>query len=368
MQVKKHRNMENIMSLKIELAELQKKAKERTVKTQNIEYDLETLVKKIDRKVIKLDPDYQRKHRWDDEASSKLIESLILNIPIPYVYISLDIDVDEEAEEDGQYRYSVIDGQQRLTAIYNYLKNKYQLTGLEVLDNLNGALYQDLPPFLVRRLEERTLKCLRIDSTIDQQVKYDIFERLNTGALKLESQELRNAIYRGPFKDLIKELSLNKDFISTCNLTEAKKKKMEDQELVLRYFALNHKDGYLKFKKGFKEFLNTSMQEFNKLDSYELERMKKEFESVFKKIKESTIENPFSKWKSEKGSSLILSSKFNASVYDAVCHIFLKTNKKINENTLKKMFLSKDYFDACTGSVNDMSKIKTRMSKAEEVA
>ena len=159
------------MSFKIELSDLQKKAKERTVKTQNIEYDLETLVKKIDRKVIKLDPDYQRKHRWEDDASSKLIESLILNIPIPYVYISLDVDVDEEIDEDEQYRYSVIDGQQRLTAIYNYLKNKYPLTDLEVLDNLNGAYYKDLPPFLVRRLEERTLKCLRIDSTLDQQSK-----------------------------------------------------------------------------------------------------------------------------------------------------------------------------------------------------
>ncbi|MDP1019781.1 hypothetical protein Q6284_31370, partial [Klebsiella pneumoniae] len=113
-------------------------------------------------------------------------------------------------------------------AIYNFLKNQYPLVDLEVLDNLNGAYYKDLPPFLIRRLEERTLKCLRIDSTLDQQVKYDIFERLNTGALKLESQELRNAIYRGPFKDLIKELSMLPDFISTCGLSESKKKKMED--------------------------------------------------------------------------------------------------------------------------------------------
>lgn len=212
-----------------------------------------------------------------------MIESLILNIPIPYVYISLDVDVDEEIDEDEQYRYSVIDGQQRLTAIYNYLKNKYPLTDLEVLDNLNGAYYKDLPPFLVRRLEERTLKCLRIDSTLDQQVKYDIFERLNTGALKLESQELRNAIYRGPFKTLIKELSQDTNFISSCNLSESKKKKMEDQELVLRFFALNYKDGYKKYKKGFKEFLNTTMEDFNKLDDNELKRMRLEFINVFKK-------------------------------------------------------------------------------------
>ena len=59
----------------------------------------------------------------------------------------------------------------------------------------------------MRRLEERTIKCLRIDSTVDPQVKYDVFERLNSGAVQLEAQELRNAVYRGKFNDLIKSLA-----------------------------------------------------------------------------------------------------------------------------------------------------------------
>ncbi|NOR45800.1 MAG: hypothetical protein GQ534_09470, partial [Candidatus Delongbacteria bacterium] len=79
-----------------DLNKIQQKAKERTVRTQNIEYDLETLVKKIKKGIIKLNPDYQRKHRWSIGFSSRLIESLILNIPIPIVYISQDVDVDEE--------------------------------------------------------------------------------------------------------------------------------------------------------------------------------------------------------------------------------------------------------------------------------
>ncbi|MBM7071897.1 DUF262 domain-containing protein [Shewanella sp. 202IG2-18] len=149
------------------LEKLQLVAKERTVKTQTIEYDLETMVKKIDRNVIKLNPEYQRKHRWSVEASSKLIESLILNIPIPFIYLSQDIDVDEELE-DGIARYSVIDGQQRLTAIFGFFKNSYSLTDLDVLSNLNGCKYNQLPPFLIRRLEERSIRCLRIDSGTHQ--------------------------------------------------------------------------------------------------------------------------------------------------------------------------------------------------------
>ena len=128
-------------TLKNSLEELQSLAKERTVKTQTIEYDLETFVKKIKREVIKLNPDYQRRHRWSNEISSRLIESLILNIPIPFVYISQDIDVDEEIE-DGHARYSVIDGQQRLTAIFDFFENKYPLTGLEVLEKLNDSYYR----------------------------------------------------------------------------------------------------------------------------------------------------------------------------------------------------------------------------------
>jgi len=121
--------------LKDRLLAIQAKAKERTVKTQNIEYDLETIVKKISRGIIKLNPEYQRKHRWTEEYSSKLIESLILNIPVPLIYISQDVDVDDEVDDEIA-RYSVIDGQQRLTAIYNFLTNESALVGLEVLDIL----------------------------------------------------------------------------------------------------------------------------------------------------------------------------------------------------------------------------------------
>jgi uncharacterized protein with ParB-like and HNH nuclease domain len=166
------------------LESLQNKARERTVKTQNIEYDLESLVKRIKTGSIRLDPEYQRKHRWSPEVSSRLIESLLLNIPIPTIYISQDVDVDDEGN-DGIARFTVIDGQQRLTAINSFMKNELKLEGLEILDEINGLIYNQLPPFLTRRLEERTIKCLRIDSTIDPQVKFDIFERLNTGSVKL---------------------------------------------------------------------------------------------------------------------------------------------------------------------------------------
>lgn len=355
--------------LKENLDRIQQKAKERTVKTQNIEYDLETLVKKIEKQVIKLNPDYQRNHRWDDSFSSKLIESLILNIPIPLIYISQDVDVDEEIDDDVS-RYSVIDGQQRLTAIYNFLKNKYPLTELEVLQELNGSYYKNLPPFLIRRLEERTIRCLRIDSTVDSQVKYDIFERLNSGSVKLEAQELRNATCRGPFKKLIKELAADENFrvMARLNSDGKRVKKMEDQELVLRFFALAYNDGYKDYKGGFKSFLTTKMEFFNKLERKNLKEMEQLFISTMANIQKNFGNEPFAKFKYEENSFKRMSA-FNAAVFDSVVVPFtkLKNGKKPNYEDFKNNFKDKEYFSAIEGSVNDVSKVEKRINKGLKV-
>jgi len=351
------------------LIEIQRKAKERTVKTQSVEYDLETLVKKIHRGVIKLNPDYQRKHRWPNDYSSKLIESLILNIPIPIIYISQDVDVDTEVEDEIS-RYSVIDGQQRLTAIYNFFKNKYSLQGLEVLSELNNSLYSDLPPFLIRRLEERTIRCLRIDSTIDTQVKYDIFERLNSGAVKLEAQELRNATCRGPFKKLIKKLAKNEDFIKIAKLSpkSARVKKMEDEELVLRFFAVTYDMGYLDYKGKFKKFLTDKMAQFNESEEDVLSDMKNNFEKTMKEIRNSFGEEPFAKYRVEKGEFKKMSS-FNAAVFDSVVYPFSKIGMDCSTNysDFKKLFSDTAFFSYVEGSVNDFTKIDNRIKKASEV-
>ena len=357
-------------TLKHNLDEIQKIAKERTVKTQTIEYDLETLVKKIQKNVIKLNPEYQRKHRWNEETSSRLIESLILNIPIPFIYISQDVDVDEEVDTESS-RFSVIDGQQRLTAIYDFFQNKYQLEGLEVLDKLNGSFYKDLPSFLIRRLEERSVRCLRIDSTVDPQVKYDIFERLNSGSVKLESQELRNATCRGPFKDLVKKLVCNNEFVAACKLTPDSKrvKKMEDEELVLRFFAINYNNGYASYKGKFKQFLTEKMSEFNQLNNDELKKMEIMFTHTFHKIKNSNSPLPFAKYRVT-GSTSKKMSDFNAAVFDAITHLFflsIEQDKTIDSDVFIEMFKDTEFFSACEGSVNDVSKLGKRISKAKEM-
>lgn len=364
-------------NLKFNLTSLQEKAKERTVKTQSIEYDLETLVKKIEKNIIKLDPDYQRRHRWDVVTSSRLIESLILNIPIPTIYISQDVDVDSETEE---YRYSVIDGQQRLTAMYNFFKDKFPLTGLETLDELNGCFHKDLPPFLIRRLEERTVKCLRIDSTIDAQVKIDIFERLNSGSVKLEPQELRNAVFSGKFNILCKTLGTNENFRTLIQVdlnspdVNNRVKKMEDVELVLRFFTLIN-ENYLNYKKskekGFTDFLSETMKKQINISDQDVFKLKSEFEVTMKTILATFGSSAFAKYKFE-NNNYKLQSKFNVAVFDALatsCHDLIFNEHILNFNNKKdsfqNLFQNPDFYESISGSYLDTTKLKHRIEQTK---
>ncbi|OOV14606.1 DUF262 domain-containing protein [Deinococcus sp. LM3] len=343
---------------------LQEVAKERTVKTTSVDYDLETLSKKIRRGSIILDPDYQRNHKWDVETSSRLIESLILNIPIPLIYISQDVDVDVESDEP---MYSVIDGQQRLRAIYDFMQNKYALKGLETLKDINGLKYKDLPPFLIRRLEDRTVRCLRIDSSSDSQVKLDIFERLNSGSVKLTAQELRNATMRGRFNDLIKDLAKDRFFIQMINDPKESKrvKGMYNYELVLRFLALEG-GKYQEYDGKMGNYLDIRMAEFSKIsDQNILDEMKTKFKKTMKICFSAFGVNAFSKRKDGK-----IVSPFNVAVYDALSLAVSENSlSNIDESGREKfesLFSSEEFQNSISGSINDKSKIVYRIKAMME--
>lgn len=232
----------------------------RQILPQKIELPISTLTAMIDDQ-INLNPQFQRRDRWDQARQSRFIESLIMNVPIPPVFLG----------EDEYGMYVVLDGRQRLTAINEFLKNTYELTKLDVWKELNGMRFNDLKKQkLDRFLTRRFIPAVVILKESSPEVKYDVFDRLNTGAVVAEPMEIRNAVFRGNFSELLRTLSDDHVFrrlwgIPTEDLErEASQtyKKMDDLELVLRFFALRD---YRTMSLRFKDYLSVYMGDRNDL-------------------------------------------------------------------------------------------------------
>lgn len=228
---------------------------------------------------MELQPFYQRRLRWDDIKQSKLIESFLINIPVPPIILY----------EVSYNAYEVMDGQQRISAIRNFYENNLTLKGLDIWPELNGLKYEQLPRKIRAGIDRRSISSIVIiteSATDDEQalfLKQTTFERLNTGGVRLSNQEVRNCLYQGKFNRLLLALSANEIFKQAWKIvdTDPEKisednlyKKMEDVELILRFFALRH---FEKFKKGMKNFLDLYMMKSLKFETEEIELLKNLF-------------------------------------------------------------------------------------------
>ena len=169
---------------------------------------------------LTLQPQYQRNFVATDLIASRLIESILLDVPIPVVYFA--------EEQDG--KYSVIDGQQRLTSFLSYLEGQFpdnrafKLSGLNVLPELNRKLFVDLDSELQKKIKNTTIHSIIIKKESNPDIKFEIFERLNTGSTKLNEDEIRNTVYRGSYIDLLTDLSENSLFHSLVKKDNFKKR------------------------------------------------------------------------------------------------------------------------------------------------
>jgi hypothetical protein len=188
---------------------------------------------------INLRPDFQRRDRWNDAKRSRFIESVIMNVPVPPVFLG--------EEEYG--KYVVLDGRQRLTAAYKFLSNELRLEGLEVWKELNGLTYEGIKKKgFAATVERRFLPAILLTRESSPQVKYEVFDRLNTGGVIAEQMEVRNAIFPGRFNALLHELSSDSAFRKLWGIPDSDDpvalernslyREMNDLELVLRFFAL----------------------------------------------------------------------------------------------------------------------------------
>ncbi|HXA54084.1 MAG TPA: DUF262 domain-containing protein [Solirubrobacteraceae bacterium] len=245
---------------------------ERKVVTQSYDLSVQTLLEQWENGVLLL-PETQREYVWDNPRGSRLIESLLLNIPIPVLYFA---ETDEGAWE-------IFDGQQRVRSVVRFIKNEYRLSSLTVLAELNGKRFFQLPKREQRFLTTRMMRAVVIAADSHPTMKFEIFERLNTGAIILNAQELRNSLFRGSFNSMLRELAKDPAY-RECIGTHAPRKRMVDEELALRFFALNA--SLSDYRPPLKKFLNDYMRGMKDAGPSPLTALRAEFVTTVTRIRD----------------------------------------------------------------------------------
>lgn len=276
--IQNYENIDEMFEDETECESTEKELEELKVVSRNINIEIESLKNKRDRNQLILQPEYQRKYVWEKSKASNLIGSILLNIPIPPIFISNEND-----------RWEVIDGQQRLTSIFNYIEDKFpnknssgysdfRLTNLKGLPKeFSNKKFKDLPQKYQNYILSKEIPVIVIEGSTNKEIKFEMFKRLNTGMTKLNNQELRNCLYRGPYNDFIKRMAKYEPFRKIINMPKYENK-MIYEELILSYFTFLDMN-YQLYKGGLIKLMNKNMEKNRYID----EKYLKEKEDKFKK-------------------------------------------------------------------------------------
>lgn len=256
--------------------EEQIRERQQTVDYDIKEYPVEIIVKKYldnaatDENEIFI-PAYQRSFVWEDNRQSKFIESLLLGLPIPYIFTA----------ENPDGRLEVVDGSQRIRTLQNFLSNNLRLSNLELLSNCNGLKFRDFTISRQRKINNTSLRMIVLSEKSDEDARYMLFERINSGSVLLEAMEKRKGSFKGLFTDFIYKCSQNPLFIELTSFTPKTVKRGEPQELILRYFA------YSQNLSDYHGYVNEFLDAFNKRmnDGFDQETLETEFSSMLKFVK-----------------------------------------------------------------------------------
>lgn len=292
---------------------------------QQADREVASLYEKHQRGRLKLDPDFQRKFVWNQKQASRLIESILLNVPLPMIYLAEQSDGKEE----------VIDGQQRLTSIFFYIDGKFgsqssfRLVG--VGKEINGKTFKELDEERQDRIRGFTIRTVTFSKDSDVDLKYMIFERLNSGSVKLNHQELRNCTCWGPYNNLLKEMALDSDFVRLLGFDkDTGDRKMRDVELVLRFAAFYHSQ-YRGYKAPMKNFLNHDMEKYRLVTQQDANELKTSFKNALLLNKSMLGDHAFRRFirgrSEESRDGRWEEQKYNVALFDVLMGCFARRTK-----------------------------------------
>lgn len=333
---------------------------------------------------INLRPEYQRRLRWTDVQKSKLIESLLLNIPVPPVFFY----------EAKAARYEVMDGQQRLNAIGDFFSGDYALSGLKVLEALNGLRYGKCSPRVKRTLDRATISVivllreseterLQEDQSSITDIRRLIFDRLNTGGRQLNAQEIRNALNPGPLNNCIIECTRLRSFTNVFGIPPYMEESddyyenptrqknplysgMRDCELVLRFVALRDLEN---IKGSMKSMLDRAMEK--QLNEAEADLLVKDFCTRFEFLYELFENKPFKIPARGDRRETLSAALYDASMV-AMDRIWckkdqVKSDRKGVKKRLKSATENDNSYELIVGRKNTAESVRNRINLLQEI-
>ncbi|MEV0845922.1 DUF262 domain-containing protein [Streptomyces sp. NPDC049954] len=337
------------------------------VQTRNPTVSL--LLNRINRGTIDLAPDFQRRAGiWTLKAQSRLIESLLLRITLPTLYAA-------EGDDDS---WAIVDGVQRLSTIARFVApdsigaEPLRLTGLEYLTEFNDCSFADLPGRLQTRIEETELVVLLIRRGTPEEVKFNIFARINTGGRALTRQELRHALIPGPARAFLADLAAS-DAFQRASGGSVSPERMSDREMCLRFvaFSLTPPDDYL--SGDFDKFLRQAMHEINALDDKGRNELRRDFIYSMRASHAVFGEHAFRKRfphvnrRSPVNKALFEAQSVTLSAYPQSDVQLLKARRARMDEEFFRLMLEPDFFNSVSSGTGDIAKVRLRFRLLDEM-
>lgn len=280
--------------------ELSKERK--NIKTDSYSMSIGEIISLYKENDLILNPAFQRLFRWDDEKKSKFIESILIGIPIPEIFVA----------QDEQGTWTIVDGVQRLSTLLQLTgdlesKEPLTLTETKYLPSLKDMTWSTLPTDVQRVLKRSKLGINIILTENSIQAQYELFQRLNTGGIHLEDQEIRNCLMimlNETYYDEINQLKNYSPFKDSLSFAEKRFEKEEHMELIIRYFIAKHNsinyEDYVLSNLKLSDFIDDQITRIISDDSFNLDEEILIFKRVFKMLHDTLGNKCFKKYKSEK--------------------------------------------------------------------
>lgn len=335
--------------------------REKNIRTRKLDISLGELSSMYAEKDLIIQPSFQRLFRWNHYQKTRLIETILVGLPMPSIFVV--------EKENGVWE--LIDGLQRLSTIFSFLgtcgeEKKWKLGEGDILKKIKKFSYEELPPRAKRLIRRYTCRVEIISYDADYDVRYELFERLNTGGSPLSDQEIRNAIYRADSEEfnsfLTRNGNENKDFLNLIRISEKQKNELYADELVLRFCALYELDD---ITKTLRDYLNNYMKNIVKKTVDNTTKIN-DLEIIFKRTINVLLklDEPHIFWR----------NSFSATLYDGIM-IGLANNIEFYEKNIELLKMkidqlkkNKDFNDKYSGSQShNAQNVKGRIKVSNEI-